>query len=89
MPNNIPPVDCFDTCGWVAVENFNDPDFLNFIALPPSGGNLLILPAGLTTGLTDNASSLFGDIAPYLLIIVGIPFGVYVIKKVLSLIPKR
>lgn len=90
IPNNnsIPPSDCFNTCGWYALENFNDPNFLNVIASPTPAG-IITLPAGLTTGLTNNASSLFGDIAPYLLIIVGIPFGIYIIKKVLSLIPKK
>jgi hypothetical protein len=82
---NVSLVDAFNLNG-ESLENMNG-DWLTIIA-PPTG-DLITLPAGLTTGLTDNASSLFGDIAPYLLIIIGIPFGIYIIKKVLSLIPKK
>ena len=50
---------------------------------------MITLPTGFTTGLTTNIGTVFSDVGPLLLIAVGIPFGVYVIKKVLSLIPKK
>lgn len=82
---NVSLIDAF-SLNAETLENLGG-DFITIVSTMPT--ELITLPAGLTTGLTDNASSLFGDIAPYLLIIVGIPFGVYVIKKVLSLIPKK
>jgi len=50
---------------------------------------MITLPTGFVTGLTGNISTVFTDISPLLLIAVGIPFGIYAIKKVLSLVPKR
>jgi hypothetical protein len=50
---------------------------------------MITLPVDFATDLTANISTVFSDVSPLLLIAVGIPFGVYVIKKVLSLIPKR
>ena len=50
---------------------------------------MITLPTGFATGLTTNASAVFTDIGPLLLITLGIPFGVYVIRKVISLVPKK
>ena len=50
---------------------------------------MITLPVGFANDLTANISTVFSDVSPLLLIAVGIPFGVYIIKKVLSLIPKR
>jgi hypothetical protein len=50
---------------------------------------MITLPVGFDTGLTTGLTTLFADISPLLLIAVGIPFGVYVIRKIISLIPKK
>jgi len=43
----------------------------------------------VATGLVANISTVFTDVSPLLLIVVGAPFAIYIIKKVLSLVPKR
>ena len=50
---------------------------------------MITLPTDFTTDLVANISTVFTDVSPLLLIAVGIPFGIYAIKKVLSLVPKR
>jgi len=50
---------------------------------------MITLPTDFVTSLTANVSTVFADVAPVILIAVGIPFGIYVVKKVISLIPKR
>jgi len=50
---------------------------------------MITLPTGFVTSLTANISTVFTDVSPLLLIAVGIPFGIYAIRKVLSLVPKR
>lgn len=49
---------------------------------------MITLPTDFTTGLVANISTVFTDVSPLVLIAVGIPFGIYAIKLVLSLIPK-
>jgi len=50
---------------------------------------MITLPTGFDTGLVANISTVFTDVSPLLLIAVGIPFAIYAIKKVLSLVPKK
>jgi hypothetical protein len=50
---------------------------------------MITLPVDFGTDLMANVSAVFTDVSPVLLIAVGIPFGVYVIRKIISLIPKR
>lgn len=50
---------------------------------------MITLPTDFATGLVANISTIFTDVSPLLLITVGVPFGIYAIKKVLSLVPKR
>ena len=50
---------------------------------------MITLPTDFTTDLTANISTVFTDVGPLLLITLGIPFGVYVIRKIISLVPKR
>lgn len=50
---------------------------------------MITLPTDFATGLQANISTVFTDVSPLVLIAVGIPFGIYVIKKVLTLVPKR
>ena len=50
---------------------------------------MITLPTDFVTGLTGNITTVFADLSPLVLVAVGIPFGIYVIKKALSLIPKR
>lgn len=50
---------------------------------------MITLPVEFTTDLVANVVELLADFGPLLLVVIGIPFGVYVIKKVISLIPKR
>ena len=50
---------------------------------------MITLPVDFATDLVANISTVFTDVSPLLLIAVGIPFGIYAIKKVLSLVPKR
>lgn len=50
---------------------------------------MITLPVDFTTDLVANISTVFTDVSPLLLIAVGVPFGIYAIKKVLSLVPKR
>jgi len=50
---------------------------------------MITLPTDFATDLAANISTVFTDVSPLLLIAVGIPFGIYAIKKVLSLVPKR
>lgn len=83
---NVSLVDAFNLNG-ENLENMNG-DWLTIISTPTPTTDLISLPAGLTTGLTTNASSLFTDLAPYLLIIFGIPFAIYIIRKLLSLIQR-
>lgn len=50
---------------------------------------MITLPADFDTDLLANVTAILADFAPVVLIAVGIPFGVYAIKKLVSLIPKR
>ena len=50
---------------------------------------MITLPTDFATGLVANISTVFTDVSPLLLIVVGAPFAIYIIKKVLSLVPKR
>lgn len=50
--------------------------------------SLVTLPVGATTDMTANVGTLFADLWPLVAVIVGIPFGFYIIRKVIALIPK-
>lgn len=50
---------------------------------------MITLPTDFTTDLVANVVEIFADFGPLLLITIGVPFGVYVIRKVISLIPKK
>jgi hypothetical protein len=50
---------------------------------------MITLPVDFATNLMANISTVFTDVSPLLLVAVGVPFGIYAIKKVISLIPKR
>jgi hypothetical protein len=49
---------------------------------------MITLPADFGTSLMANASTVFTDVSPLLLVVLGIPFGIYVIKQIVGLIPK-
>jgi hypothetical protein len=50
---------------------------------------MITLPVDFATDLMANVSAVFTDVSPLLLLAVGVPFGIYIIRKVISLVPKR
>lgn len=49
---------------------------------------IITLPAGSSTDLLAYAGSLFTDLWVLIAIAIGVPLAFYVIRKVISLIPK-
>jgi hypothetical protein len=49
---------------------------------------MITLPTDFVTGLTANVSTVFTDVSPVLVVTLGIPFAIYIIKLVASFIPK-
>jgi hypothetical protein len=49
---------------------------------------MITLPVDFATNLLANVDTVFTDVSPLLLIAIGIPFGIYVIKLVVGLLPK-
>jgi len=50
--------------------------------------SLFTLPANATTDMVANVGTLFSDLWLLIVAVVGIPFGFYIIRKVIALIPK-
>jgi predicted RND superfamily exporter protein len=52
----------------------------------------MLIPATTTAGLLANVGSISTDVftsaVPYLLVAIGIPLAFYIIKRLISLIPK-
>lgn len=49
---------------------------------------MITLPTDFSADLMANANAIFTDVSPVLLLAVGIPFGIYVIKLVVGMLPK-
>ena len=49
---------------------------------------MITLPTDFVADLTANISTVFTDVSPVVLIALAVPFGIYVIKQVIGLIPK-
>jgi hypothetical protein len=65
----------------------NDPHFLGRadILVREDITGIITMPPNFSNDLIGNTSMLFEDISPFLLLILGIPFGIYVIKKIILL----
>ena len=55
----------------------------------PTTTPMLTIPTTAVADLTANVSTLFGDVWVLMALIIGLPLGFYVIKKVIGLFPKR
>jgi len=51
--------------------------------------SLFTLPEGAVSSTTAYIGDLIGDLGPLVWLAIGVPLGFYVIRKVVSLIPKR
>jgi len=49
---------------------------------------MITLPVDFTTDLLAQVNTVFTDVSPLLLLAIGIPFGIYVIKLVIGFLPK-
>jgi len=49
---------------------------------------LFTLPADALASTTAYIGDLFGSLSPYIFLAIGVPLGFYVIRKVISLVPK-
>jgi hypothetical protein len=50
-----------------------------------TGGNIITLPEDFGTGFLAYAGTLFTDLLPFILIIIGLPLAFWIVNKVLSL----
>jgi len=51
--------------------------------------SLFTLPEGAIASTTAYIGDLVSDLGPFVWLAIGVPLGFYVIKKVISLLPKR
>jgi hypothetical protein len=51
--------------------------------------SLFTLPTDALSSTTAYIGSIITDVGPFVWLAIGIPLGFYVIKKVVSLLPKR
>lgn len=49
---------------------------------------LFTLPTDALASTTAYIGDLFGSLSPYIFLAIGVPLGFYVIRKVISLVPK-
>lgn len=45
--------------------------------------------ADFATDMGASVANITGDVWPILLVVAGVPFGFYVVKKIIALVPKR
>jgi hypothetical protein len=49
---------------------------------------MITLPVDFLTDLSANIGTVFTDVAPILVVTLGIPFGIYIVKLLIGFIPK-
>lgn len=54
-----------------------------------AANEIVLLPVNAIADLTGNASQIMGDVWVLVALAIGIPLGFYIIRKVISLIPKH
>jgi len=47
------------------------------------------MPTGAVDGITHYIGDLIADLGPFVWLAIGVPLGFYVIRKIISLIPKK
>jgi hypothetical protein len=62
---------------------------LGFLASSARATAIVALPVNAVADLTGNASQIMTDVWVLVALAIGIPLGFYIIRKVISLIPKH
>lgn len=49
---------------------------------------MITLPTTLVADLSSNITTVFADLAPLIVVAVGVPFAIYIVKLAVSFLPK-